>query len=45
MVAYSEQKRVRKRVFLSDDLVSALVCYEADQGTPVHHHPRQDEIF
>ena len=45
MVAYSDQKRVRKRVFLSDDLVSELVCYEPGQGTPVHHHPRQDEIF
>ncbi len=45
MVEYSEQKRVRERVFLPDDLVSELVCYEADQGTPVHRHPRQDEIF
>lgn len=45
MVEYSDIKRVRKRVFLSDDLVAELVCYEPAQGTPVHHHPRQDEIF
>ncbi len=45
MVEYSDAKRIRKRVFLSDDLVSELVCYEPAQGTPVHHHPRQDEIF
>ena len=45
MVEYSDIKRVRKRVFLSDDLAAELVCYEPAQGTPVHHHPRQDEIF
>ena len=28
MVEYSDIKRVRKRVFLSDDLVAELVCYE-----------------
>lgn len=45
LVEFSEDRRVRKRVFLSDDIVSEVVCYEPGQGTPVHHHPRQDEIF
>jgi quercetin dioxygenase-like cupin family protein len=45
LVEFSHDKRVRKRIFLSDDIVSEVVCYEPGQGTPVHHHPRQDEIF
>ena len=42
---YSAEKQVRKRLFLSDRIVSEAVFYEPGQQTVEHHHPRQDEIF
>ena len=45
LAEYSVEKRVRKRLFLSDHIVSEVVFYEPGQQTVEHHHPRQDEIF
>lgn len=45
LVEYSDEKRVRKQIFLSNDIVSELVCYAPGQDTVTHQHPRQDEIF
>ena len=45
LAEYSSEKRVRKRLFLSDRIVSEVVFYEPGQETVEHHHPRQDEIF
>lgn len=45
MVEFAGDKRVRKKMFFSDDIVSELVCYEPGQDTVPHRHPRQDEIF
>jgi len=45
LIEYSAEKRVRKKLFLSNDIVSELVCYEPGQDTVTHQHPRQDEIF
>ncbi len=45
LAEFSLDKRVRKRLFLSDCIVSEAVFYEPGQSTVEHHHPRQDEIF
>ncbi len=45
LTEFSLEKRVRKRLFLSDRIVSEVVFYEPGQHTVEHHHPRQDEIF
>ena len=39
------EEKVRKRIFLSDHIVSEVVFYEKGGSTVEHHHPRQDEIF
>lgn len=44
-IEFNAEKRVRKAMFMVPHLICELVCYEPGQGTPVHHHPRQDEIF
>jgi len=45
LVAYSDERRVRSKIFQTDQIVSELVCYEGGQGTKQHVHPHQDEIF
>lgn len=45
VIEFNAEKRVRKAMFAVPHLLCELVCYESGQGTPVHHHPRQDEIF
>lgn len=45
MIEYADDKRIRKKMFFSDDIVSEMVCYEPGQDTVTHRHPRQDEIF
>jgi quercetin dioxygenase-like cupin family protein len=42
---FSAEKRVRKPIFKTGQLVSEMVCYEPGQSTVPHQHPRQDEIF
>ena len=44
-VEFSTVKRIRKKLHGSPKMVAELICYEPGQGTPVHHHPSQDEIF
>ena len=34
------QEAVRRRSALGE-----LLCYEAGQATPSHHHPKEDELF
>lgn len=45
LIEYADDRRVRKKLFFSQDIVSELVCYEPGQDTVPHRHPRQDEIF
>jgi hypothetical protein len=33
-------KRVRKKLFEGAQLWGELLCYEAGQPTPSHHHPK-----
>jgi quercetin dioxygenase-like cupin family protein len=45
LTAFDTENRVRLPLVKSDGLESDLVCYEPGQATPIHHHPRQDELF
>jgi quercetin dioxygenase-like cupin family protein len=42
---FAADKRVRKPIFKTGQLVSEMVCYEPGQSTVPHQHPRQDEMF
>ncbi|MCX7173887.1 MAG: cupin domain-containing protein [Proteobacteria bacterium] len=42
---FSVDKRVRKAIFKTGQLISEMVCYEPGQSTVPHQHPRQDETF
>lgn len=42
---FSADKRVRKPIFKTGQLVSEIVCYEPGQSTVLHQHPRQHEMF
>ncbi len=42
---FSADKRVRKLLFKTGQLISEMVCYEPGQSTVPHQHPRQDETF
>jgi len=44
-IEFSRAKQVRKKLIASEHLVAELVCYEPEQATVPHLHPRQDEIF
>lgn len=45
LIEFNQEKRVRKKLFQSQKIVSELVCYEPGQHTVLHEHPKQDEIF
>jgi len=45
LLEFSTEKRIRKKLLSSQKIVAELLCYEPGQGTPQHHHPKQDEIF
>ena len=45
MTEYEEARRVRKRLFMKEQIEAELVCYEPGQSTVEHHHIGQDEIF
>ena len=45
MIEFSPNRRIRKSVVRSKDVMVELLCYEPGQGTPVHHHVDQDEVF
>ncbi|MBX5492324.1 MAG: cupin domain-containing protein [Chloroflexi bacterium] len=42
---FRAEKRVRKKLFEGAQLWCEMVCYEPGQGTPMHVHPREDELF
>lgn len=42
---YAADRRVRKPIFKTGQLISEMVCYEPGQSTVPHQHPRQDEMF
>jgi quercetin dioxygenase-like cupin family protein len=42
---FAADKRVRKPLFQTGQLISEMVCYEPGQSTVPHQHPRQDEAF
>ncbi len=43
--AFSEDKRVRKMLFKTDQLWSEIACYEPGQSTVMHSHPREEEAI
>jgi quercetin dioxygenase-like cupin family protein len=45
LVEFSKDKRIRKKLGGSPNMITELLCYEPGQGTPIHHHPQQEEIF
>jgi quercetin dioxygenase-like cupin family protein len=45
VVEFQADKRVRKKLFEGAQLWGELLCYEAGQATPSHHHPTEDELF
>ena len=45
MKEFAADKRVRKPIFKTGQLISEMVCYEPGQSTVPHQHPRQDETF
>jgi len=42
---FAADKRVRKALVKGGQIDVEMVCYEPGQSTPMHSHPRQDEIF
>ena len=45
VIQFREDRRVRKKLFEGAQLWGELLCYEAGQATPSHHHPIEDELF
>ncbi len=45
LIEFDGDRRIRKRLIISDLIESELVCYEPGQSTVEHHHVGQDEIF
>jgi len=42
---FSREKRVRKKLFKTEQLWSEIVCYEPGQSTAMHKHPLEEEMF
>jgi len=42
---FAADKRVRKALIKGGQIDVEMACYEPGQSTPMHAHPRQDEIF
>ena len=43
--AFAADKRVRKLLFKTDQLLSEIACYEPVQSTVMHSHPREEEAI
>ena len=43
--AFAPDKRVRKKLFKTDQLWSEIACYEPGQSTPMHMHPKEEEAI
>lgn len=44
-IEFSEEKRVRKPIFKEDSMKVEMLCYLPGQAIPLHHHPKEDEVF
>lgn len=42
---FNQEKRVRKKLFKTEQLWSEIVCYEPGQTTAMHKHPLEEEMF
>jgi mannose-6-phosphate isomerase-like protein (cupin superfamily) len=42
---FTPDKRVRKKLFKTEQLWSELLCYEPGQSSVMHHHPYEEEQF
>ena len=42
---FNSDKRVRKKLFKTEQLWSEIVCYEPGQSTVMHKHPLEEEMF
>jgi len=45
LAEFTPEKRVRKKLFKTEQLWSEMLCYEPGQSTVVHHHPYEEEQF
>ena len=45
LAEFTPEKRVRKRLFKTEQLWSEILCYEPGQSTVMHHHPYEEEQF
>lgn len=45
LTEFREARRIKKRLILTENMTSELLCYEPGQGTAVHHHVKEDEVF
>ena len=45
VIEFRGDKRMRKKLFEGAQLWGEVLCYEAGQATPSHHHPTEDELF
>lgn len=45
LAEFKPEKRVRKKLFKTEQLWSEMVCYERGQSTVMHHHPYEEEQF
>jgi quercetin dioxygenase-like cupin family protein len=43
--AFAPDKRVRKKLFKTDQLWSEIACYEPGQSTVMHSHPTEEEAI
>ena len=43
--AFEADRRVRKRLFKTDQLWAEIACYEPGQSTAMHAHPREEEAI
>lgn len=41
---FNPGKRVRKKLFITEQLWSEIVCYEPGQSTVMHKHPLEEEM-
>ena len=43
--AFNADKRIKKRLILTENLITEMLCYSPGQGTVAHHHISEDEVF
>ncbi len=45
VVEFRTERRIKKRIILTETMSSESLCYEPGQGTAEHHHVKEDEAF